>query len=458
MQNNAKIIEIPNGLDLNYFDAEGEHEAPQPEGLPEQLFHRLPELISAPALQFAEQAEREVFLVGALGIISGILPNVHGLYDGQYYTPHLYAYILAPYGSGKGGLRYARQLAEEIHKQRREEAREAEKEYRKQLHEFKTSNTAEEPPRPPKKMLFLPANISKSGLLQLMEENEGKGIVYETEGDTLADAQKTDYGNFSDMLRKAFHHEPISLFRRTDSEFRDITRPALAVILSSTHEQYQKLIPTPQNGLFSRFLHYNLTPSQEFKDVFSPDKNHLPEYFAELGERFTAIYDNLNARPNPILFSLTRAQQIHFLEVFGAWKAEFSEYISRDLEGTVNRLGLICFRLAMILTTLRMFETGEDREALICAEEDFAASLELIEHFKNHALKVYHRLPRHYEKPSKEALELEKELVGKAEQVAMCARLKSERVSYADIALQVFGDAKHKSKAYRWANSEKLRG
>lgn len=455
MQNNAKIIEIPTGLDLNYLDAQAPSEAPQPEGLPEELFHRLPELIRAPALQFAEQAEREVFLVGSLAVISGILPNVQGLYDGNQYTPHLYAYILAPYGTGKGGLRYCRQLAEGIHRQRREEAKEEEQEYRRKLREFKAGNTAEEPARPAKTMLFLPANASKSGLLQLLEENDGTGIIYETEGDTLADALRTDFGNFSDMLRKATHHEPISFFRRTEQEYRDISRPALAVVLSSTTDQYLKLIPTPQNGLFSRFVHYSLTPSREFKNVFAQEKNQLPEYFADLGEEFTAIYNALKARPYPLQFSLSDTQQALFVDLFQQWKGELSEYVGRDLEGTVNRLGLICFRLTMIFTTLRMFETGEQRDALTCDNADFYAAVDLVAHFKAHALNVYLRLPREHTKPPKEAAELEKDLVSKAEQVALCARLYDAGRTYREIALQVLGDAGKGGTVYKWLNYKK---
>jgi len=453
----TKIIEITPNLDLNFF-SEFEQEAPPPEGLPKQLFNQLPELIRAPCMGFAEQAEREVFLVGSLAVVSGIMPNVFGLYDGQYYTPHLYAYILAPYGSGKGGLRYCRSLAEGVHRQRREEGKELEKEYRAELHNFKQGNTAEEPQRPGKKMLFLPANASKSGLLQLMEENEGMGIIFEMEGDSLADALKTEYGSYSDLLRKGYHHEPISFFRRTEQEYRDIERPALAVVLSSTFDQYLKLIPTPQNGLFSRFIHYNLTPSREFKNVFSQDKSQLPEYFEELSKEFTKIYNSLRTRKNPYIFCLKPSQKSLFLELFQEWKNELSEFISRDLEGTVNRLGLICFRLAMVFTTLRIFETGELKEELICDDADFDTALELVAHFKEHALKVYHRLPRNYTKPSKEAQELERELMGKAEQVALCVRLANEKKSYADIALEVFGDAKLKSKAYRWVNSKKIVG
>ena len=39
-----------------------------------------------------------------------------------------------------------------------------------------------------------------------MFDNEGRGLMFETE-DTLAQAFKTDYGNYSDGFRKAFHQK-----------------------------------------------------------------------------------------------------------------------------------------------------------------------------------------------------------------------------------------------------------
>jgi len=81
-------------------------------------------------------------------------------------------------------------------------------------------------------MLYIPANNSKSGIYQLLEENDDKGIMFESEGDTLADAIKQDYGSFSDTLRKAFHHENLDLFRRGNEELIEINKPELSVVLS----------------------------------------------------------------------------------------------------------------------------------------------------------------------------------------------------------------------------------
>ena len=46
------------------------------------------------------------------------------------------------------------------------------------------------PIKPLEKMLIIPANNSATGVFQLLSENEGSGLLFETEGDTLACAFK----------------------------------------------------------------------------------------------------------------------------------------------------------------------------------------------------------------------------------------------------------------------------
>ncbi|HAH23070.1 MAG TPA: DNA primase, partial [Prolixibacteraceae bacterium] len=82
--------------------------------------------------------------------------------------------------------------------------------------------------------------------------------IFETEGDTLAQAFKSDYGNYSDGFRKAFHHETISYYRRTDREFVEIDNPCLSTVLSSTPKQVAILIPNAENGMLSRFIFYHM--------------------------------------------------------------------------------------------------------------------------------------------------------------------------------------------------------
>jgi len=202
-------------------------------GFPLEIYDNLPKVLRYPCREvLKERVEKEVFLVGAIGVISGVLPNLTGFYDGQYYGPNLYVYVLAPYGSGKGALKYARELAKPIHQSLKEEGQTKLAEYQMEMQEFDAGNRTEPPQKPGNLMLFLPANNSKTGLLQLLDDNKGRGVLFETEGDTLADALDQKHGNFSDALRKAFQHEPTSYYRRTDREHKEIETPELSVILS----------------------------------------------------------------------------------------------------------------------------------------------------------------------------------------------------------------------------------
>jgi hypothetical protein len=416
------------------------------------VFNDLPPLLGDACKILTEQAEKEVFLVGALGVISGMLPNVGGFYDGQYTGCNLYCYILGAYGTGKGGLKLAHKLGKAVHAKRRVKSAELQTEYRATCIQAK-ENKEPEPPNPGNKSLFIPANNSKSGIVELLDNNEGSGIIFETEADSLADALKTDYGGFSDILRKAFHHEPITFFRRIGSEYREIESPNLSVVLTSTYDQYLKLIPNAHNGLFSRFLHYRLSPNHEFKNVFDKGKREYPGYFEGVGNTLLAIYNYLETLKEPIEIDLQQHQKDRFLEVFGAWKKDFAECVSTDLDGTVNRLGFICFRVAILLTAIRNFEQGDFSNNMLCSDLDFDNALRIVEVLKGHALAVFYDLPN--PPISNEAAAFERELSEKANLVAQCQRLWKNGnggKSYAEIAKEVLGDASKKSKVFQWLN------
>ncbi|GAB3341888.1 hypothetical protein GCM10027299_56230 [Larkinella ripae] len=422
----------------------------------QDIYSNLPDLLKNGCSILTDQIEKEVFLVGALGVVSGLLPNVRGFYDTRFYSPNLYCYILARYGSGKGSLNLSYWLGAVVHQRKKEQYQKALADYkvdltryRKDLKRFqqdKTGNVEEptEPTEPPLTVLFIPANNSRTGAFEMLNNNEGRGIIFETEGDTLAETVKQDYGNYSDGLRKAFHHEPITYYRRTSKEYCEIENSQLSVVLSSTFDQLLCLIPTVQNGLFSRFLFYELTPNPKFKDVFDSRKSQYPAFFKGLGEQFAEIYDHLSGLNEPLTIQLTTDQQRQFVQLFQHWKDEVREYVSEDLDGSVNRLGLIAFRVAMILTTLRAFETGEIPDVLTCNDLDFENALRIVETLKRHALRVFYRLPK-----PKEGNTNNKYAV-KADQLAKARQLFSQGKNYAEIAAEVLGDAKKKGTIWKW--------
>ena len=116
----------------------------------------------------------------------------------------------------------------------------------------------------------------------------------------------------------------------------------------------------------------------------------------------------------------------------------------------VNRLGLITFRIAMQFTVLRGFENGYLEETLVCSETDFQNALRIVSILRKNAIDIYYQLPR--PKVSKEASELERELLSKAEQVSICRQMQGQGLSYAEIAEKVLGDAKKKGTVFKWLN------
>jgi len=141
----------------------------------------LPKLMKDPCEMMVDKTEKEVFLIGSIGVMSGLLPNVKAFYDGKWIAPNLYVYVLAGYAEGKGALDYSRILGSLIHDNKRKDALEEKArfakemiEYKKELRLFNSGKISEAPDKPLpalESMLYFPANNSKSGLYQLLEDN-----------------------------------------------------------------------------------------------------------------------------------------------------------------------------------------------------------------------------------------------------------------------------------------------
>ncbi len=247
--------------------------------IPIDVYKHLPKTLKVSTEMFNRDIEKDVFLIGAITVISACLPNIEGIYLDDILSPHLYSFITAPAGSGKGKLKWAKYFGNKIHKSMIEKSAMEKKQYTRELKNYKNLNRdqrmATNPPtKPNPKMFFIPANSSASAFLQLLSHNDFKGIVFETEADTLANTLQHEWGNFSDILRKAFQHEGASLFRRKDNEYIEIETPHLAIVLSGTPKQVRNLIPDVENGLFSRFLYYAF---EDFSDFINPFVSHKNE-------------------------------------------------------------------------------------------------------------------------------------------------------------------------------------
>jgi hypothetical protein len=371
--------------------------------IPPSVYDRLPELLKECTDHFENPRERDVVLTSALVVLSGCFVGIRGKYDKDLVGPNLYAFVVAPPASGKGVAKYPKKLGQHIHAKLLAETEKNKAAYTaliKKSARVSGGNTSvgidestDLPSKPRLLTLFIPGNSSAASIFDLLYENGG-GIIYETEADTLSGSLKQDWGNFTDILRKAFHHETISISRRTNSELKEVVEPNVSTFLSGTPDQVFRLIKTAEDGLVSRILFYIFKQEVQWKDRTPCDAcPDISDFFLDKGEEVERISNWL--KQERCRFSLTR-DQFKRLNAFFEGKIELiKKFENEGAESTVNRLGLICFRLAMILTVLRQVYPESTTGDFLCTNEDLELALELSDTYFHHSMIMLSMLPKH---------------------------------------------------------------
>jgi len=369
--------------------------------IPQDVYDKLPVLFQKGIEHIKGEREKDVFLTGALSIISGCLPEVKGLYHGKEVFPNLFSFVLAPPASGKGTLTFSKTLADRYHDEVIALSNKLQENYKQELEAYKHAKKylkkGEELPPPPVeqpfKVVYIPANTSNAKIIRHLQDNEGFGIICETEADTLGQVFKNDWGSYSDLLRKAYHHEKISISRKTDNEYSEIKEPRLAVVLSGTPNQILNIINSAEDGLFSRFLFYVFSSEPTWLDP-SPKSNpvNLSEHFKTLSNY---TYEMVNFLENsPTHITLSKEQWERFNPLFDEYLFKAYNLVNEDATSIIKRLGLIVYRFCMIFTALRKYELKMNETNLECLDQDFNNAIALADIYLEHSLLVYSNLPK----------------------------------------------------------------
>lgn len=368
-----------------------------PPCLQDQVYENLPSILKEVVSLAPSNRDRDVLLLGTLATISVLFPKCYALYDLKIVYPNLYFFLTAAAGVGKGSLTLCRKLVEPEHKRLIEESRQARKAFRDKLAEQKQNKEGDVFSEPPLKMLIFPANSSSSALVKALYDNDGCGLIFETEGDTLSQTINKDFGGYSDILRKAFHHEPVSQNRRTNQEYFEIPEPKLSVVLAGTPAQIGRLIPNAEDGLMSRFLFYRLPFDATLRNVFqTTDKEQsMDERFRVLGEKLDRMIGTALSFDR-YRFQLRKEHQDSFMIIFEAIK-NWCLKVDKGLLGTVRRIGLIGFKIMMILTILRELDEPKAKEApfdgkdilLECTEPDFWRGIQIMQTLIHHSIFIF---------------------------------------------------------------------
>ena len=386
---------------------ESEENARQPlPAFSHSIRSNLPSIMQRIVEDSSSDVDADILILGSLTVFSACIPNVYGVYDRREVFANLFLFVTARASAGKGRLSLCRHLAAPLHQALHDKHKKLLKKYEAAQAAYVVSRKkgiAVPPKEPPFLTLFLPANSTATVVYQTLAQNDGVGLLFETEGDTLANAFNSDLGNYSDGFRKAFHHETISYLRKKDHEYVEIVKPKFSAVLSGTPQQVFNLIPDAENGLFSRFIFYVMETELVWHNTFATHGcTTADEKFKKIGKDFCAFLKTFPT--HPIQFTLSRSQMDQFYNFFEATQLRYAQQYGDEIVASVRRLGLILFRFAMILTVLRQMDkapkkTRKDVRQLVCSDIDFDSALSMVKVLLQHSAAVFQSLPRNPKTP-----------------------------------------------------------
>ena len=369
--------------------------------------------------------QRDVMLIGALTAIGASMERyVRCPYAGKLQSPCLQSFIVAPSASGKGILSLIRLLVEPIHDEIRQQVAAEVKAYKKEKAAYdvmgKERSKVEAPQMPKNRMFLISGNNTGTGILQNIMDANGTGLICETEADTISAAIGSEYGHWSDTLRKAFDHDRLSYNRRTDQEYREVKKSYLSVLLSGTPAQVKPLIPSTENGLFSRQLFYYMHGIWAWINQFESGEADLEAIFTDIGLEWKKQLD------------LMKTHGVHTLRLTDEQKQEFNALFSdlffrsglandNEMSSSIARLAVNTCRIMAEVAMIRALECNQpyqfknssihlltpDKEIatdnikdgiitrwdVTITAEDFKAVLELVTPLYRHATHILSFLP-----------------------------------------------------------------
>lgn len=352
--------------------------------LSETVYEKLPEFLLALTNPFSKR-EKDVVLLSSLGVLSTALPKVYGMYAGDKYSPNLYILIVAPAASGKGVMNKSKKLIETIHQNILEVSLGNIEDCNSQKKEKKDFNIK----CPELEVKVIPGNVSSSKIYKHLKNATHGLLIFETEADTISIMLKQDWGNFSDILRKAFHHETISISREIENKFIEVRSPELSLVISGTPNQIKPLVQSKENGLFSRFMFYLFNDVVGWKDV-SP-KGTASDYntvFSLGSEEVLNLYNKLQNNICDIEITLTDSQWERFNRDMDYLTQLFIHQNRNDTLSIVKRQGVMMFRLCMILTIIRNKDLDSFPKTIVCSEDDYSVAFEIIRVTIDHSIHV----------------------------------------------------------------------
>lgn len=345
--------------------------------IPSEVYGQLPNFFKN-ACQQIEGREKDIALLSVLTLAGTATRGITGSYFSDTVHTNLYCMIIASAASGKSNMRIAEKIGSIL-----DDA--VTKGDNALLTTQQTAGLNEHP------CLFIPPSVSKVAMIKHLKASLEYGLIMATEIDSLASAMNQQWGDFSDTLRCGFHNEPLK-HSSVNDKYSNVKTPKLSVLLSGTPGQVKGIIPNAENGLFSRCMYYIINQIPKWKNPFEHKTFDFDNHYKQLGE--TLLNLTIWSIKNPVKFSLSKDMEKRFNEQNQRRLDWTIKEYGNGAESIVKRLANIQFRLMMILSNFRLYESNIVRAEHECDEVDFTIASRITNVLLEHALFMYKSMPK----------------------------------------------------------------
>ncbi len=323
--------------------------------------------------------QKDMLLMSSLTTLSTVMNSVYFRYGttGKRYYPELMTFIMAGAASGKGIAELSKRLVEKVH---------------------------EDTP------LIIAGDSTYPAFYQQLLDQDGCGLLFETEGSVITDIWKGGAMSYNTALRKAAEHETLSK-NRINSGQTEIACPKVGMMLTGTFSQFKALVPSVENGFFSRLMTVVVREHQDFDgSVFQPTNEgaEVEATINRLAYQVARMYASLNDQE--IEFRLTTEQASLLGQVMEKEYKEYVRVLGDGFHATVVRNGINVMRIAAILTALRHCSSlsstvvsdiseqkvsplrGDLEGSLTCSKADFQTAMVIGTKLLLHAADAYNQI------------------------------------------------------------------
>lgn len=304
----------------------------------------LPEPLQQMLSMAATPEEQDILLMATLTAVSACVPNLYFRYGptGKKYFANLQCFILAASASGKGIANQALEMVRVVDEQY---------------------------------PLLISGDSTLAAWFNALEEQNGCGYMHESEGSVITDIWRSSAANYNTALRKAAEHEPVSRNRCYGSA--EIGCPRLSMLLTGTYNQYRHLVPSVENGYFSRLLALCIRETHPFNRRYVSAKATQSVIPQQVGRLLLRLYEYLLSAGYHE-WSLTDAQKNRLGEHLETEYATLISLLGENFHSAVVRMAVQVERIAMILSAMRMAdkisEVRNQKSDFLCTDADYEAA------------------------------------------------------------------------------------